>query len=246
MMCNLDAGAELIEHNREIWNGIHSASESNVLKAKVVADRLELAKQTLYQQRMNVGRLANEFLSVPDIKNGIAHLSAVITQLQDSFTAIESKLSRLEILSHMRRTRETEAKLKHSLAMYKDGSRAALQKIKGRLANEHASRVAKHESLQKRILEDRQLACQRAFDEELRQYKMSGKINNHVLPEQKSNAIGNLPISNGSALGRLRLEDVVPEIEVECNLEEFYADSADCDVAVDAAATCSESDPDNS
>lgn len=213
---NLDAGADLLEKHHLIWEDLYKYTEDTARKAQDV--EIEINKLWVYYDRQSevLTRFHENCASFPVIINQLLEITDSLASVDEECDKVEASLVYLENICEEQDLLHNKQAHQKQLAAYKLKKAQELERIKIKLAREHAGKVEQMNKKRQSLLKERQTAFQEQFSQDIDFYKKHGKP-------------GRLP-STPESEKKLDLADVEIE-EDDYALKEFLGNS-ESDVAL--------------
>lgn len=205
---NLYAGANVIEYFQNKWCDMHCASNLNFSVAKQIA-------QNIYRMHSDIKHLDSCLIKLND------QLLQAQTQIETELNSVEQELGRSIVLfgkfeeaitdltkessrqDYLERRQESMFKLDQLLKRRQEELMLYDAQLNARRQKQHLEIVKREQKL----LRERQLVFQQAFEEELQMYKQNGQVN------FSANAKNVQPAA--AAAADFKLEDISLDIEIE-------------------------------
>ncbi|KAK7866164.1 hypothetical protein R5R35_001391 [Gryllus longicercus] len=219
---NYNAGADLLQKYQNDWSELHKLSEENANKAQELDNVIGTLHKQYEKHWTDITQIGASLAAIPQLLNSVQQLMEEIGTLQELFEEVEKGLFYLEDLVETQELQERQLDHRFQFALYKEKKLAELETVRVQLASEHSKKVFQHEIRQQQLLRERQDTFGQAFEDDVQQYKLSGKVPG---ASKKRNVEK-----------ELSLEEVTLEPEDPQALDEFLASgssTASQDLAVD-------------
>ncbi|XP_071447147.1 dysbindin protein homolog [Hetaerina americana] len=197
---NYNAGADALNKYQSNWSELHQLTEDNSKKAEGIDSTIKSLHESFEKQWVAVGHICASISTVPQLLSGVQELMEQIGTLQSLFAEVEGSLLKLEDMIETQELQEKQLDHRFQLAMFKEKKLGEIEQVKEELVRNHAEKVRVYEQRRQQMLRERQEAFGKVFEEEMLQYKMSGKI-----PKLKS-VLEHQGLGEGQAVS---LDDVV-------------------------------------
>ncbi|KAG8239179.1 hypothetical protein J437_LFUL018997 [Ladona fulva] len=173
---NYNAGADVLNKYQTNWSEMHQLAEENSKKAEGIDHTIKSLHESFEKQWVTIGHLCSSIVTIPQLLNGVQELMEQIGTLQVLFADVETSLLKLEDMIETQELQEKQLDHRFQLAMFKEKKLSEIEQVKEELARNHAEKVRQYELRRQRMLKERQEAFGKVFEEDMQQYKMSGKI----------------------------------------------------------------------
>lgn len=173
---NLCAGHDLLEKNERNWNELHAINEKNSDKAREIDRRIEMIKLRSERMATDVSDLNISLTQLPTVIASLKGCVETIDEIKEKCQSLDAKLFELEDLLEVLDLQEKQLDHRFEMAMYKEKKLADLEKVRQELANNHAANVREYENSLRKVQQERQMAFQDAFQDDLKVFKEKGVI----------------------------------------------------------------------
>lgn len=210
--CDPNAGAEILHNYQTQWSELHQLAEENAKKADEADQLIGQMHENFETQWSNVAQISSGLANLPQLLCIVHDLMEQLGLLQGLFEDVEGALLNLEDTIEMQAFQEKQLEHRFQLALHKEKRLADLENLKEQLAEEHSVRIQEFEQKQKVMQKERQEAFSDAFEEDMKQFKIHGKI--HKVEGEKE------PKAASTSLEEVTLEDDPSA------LDEFLSDTS--------------------
>ncbi|XP_069676368.1 dysbindin-like [Periplaneta americana] len=207
---NYNAGADILHKYQTQWSELHKLAEENALRAQELDNVIGCLHQKFEKQWTDVGNIGSTLASVPQLLSSVQQLMEQIGALQGLFEDVEGALFQLEDMVETQDLQERQLDHRFQFALYKEKKLSELEAVRANLATEHADKVVQHELRQQKLLRERQDAFGQAFQQDVKEFKLSGSLPNKKKPG----------VDRGPSLEEVTLEPADTE-----ELDKFLNDS---------------------
>ncbi|XP_046387191.1 dysbindin protein homolog [Ischnura elegans] len=173
---NYNAGADVLNKYQSNWSELHQLTEENSKKAEGIDATIKSLHESFEKQWVAVGHICASISTVPQLLNGVQELMEQIGTLQTLFADVEGSLLKLEDMIETQELQEKQLDHRFQLAMFKEKKLGEIEQVKEELVRNHAEKVRDHEQRRQQVLKERQEAFGKVFEEDMQQYKTSGRI----------------------------------------------------------------------
>ena len=173
---NLNAGAQLLLRYQTEWHDGHHLAEENASKAQAIDEIIGDLHVTFEKQWVNVTQLNSMMAALPQVISSTQSLMEQLAILQESFDEVEHNLLQLEDIVETQELQERQLDHRFQLALYKEKKLQELERVRESLVSAYAEKMVHHETRQSHTLKERQEAFGQVFQEDLEQFKQSGKL----------------------------------------------------------------------
>lgn len=123
-----------------------------------------------------MNELLSQLSSLPQIIATIESIEKDLNISKKLFAQMEQIVTDMELIKEDNEFDKLRLDQHFKIQIYKENKNSELEALRTRLAVEHTNRVQEYERQQQIVLKERQEAFQRAFEEELKQYKTHGRL----------------------------------------------------------------------
>ncbi|RWS14544.1 dysbindin-like protein [Dinothrombium tinctorium] len=173
---DLNAGAELLHHYQQHWENLHKQSEANAKIAEEVASVIDRINESVMRKNAIINEFISLVSSIPSMHESVGNVVDDLKQLEKNILLVEQRLTELEEAKQDEAFKKMNMNQAYEVALYREKKSAQFEEYKVNLAIMHTEKVKKIEKMQKLKYKERQQAFQAAFEEELNQYKIHGKV----------------------------------------------------------------------
>ncbi|KAK3927881.1 Dysbindin protein-like protein [Frankliniella fusca] len=173
---NINAGAELLHKYQSEWHENHQLAEENAAKAQTIDEIIGGLYVNFEKQWVNISQLTTSMAGVPQIISSTQSLMEQLGNLQEIFDEVEHNLLQLEDIIETQEHQERQLDHRFQLALYKEKKLQELERVREKLVKEYAEKMSNHERHQSQTLKERQETFGQVFQEDLEQFKQSGKL----------------------------------------------------------------------
>ncbi|CAG0914980.1 unnamed protein product [Notodromas monacha] len=203
-----NCGADLLHHYQTEWAGIHVATESNAGKARSIDRQICDLHSWLESQWETIHQLNRHLAALPGLVDMVDQALESIGILQGLFEEVEDAMMHLEDIQETQALREKQLDHRFQFALYKEKKLGNLKDLRSCLAREHAENLRLQQEREEIALKERQAVFKQAFEEEIEDYKRSGRLRQ---------------LDHSDHASRLKLEDVTVEEDTSA-LDSFLED----------------------
>ncbi|RWS26626.1 dysbindin-like protein, partial [Leptotrombidium deliense] len=173
---DLNAGADLLNHYQKHWQKLHKQSEDNSKLAEHVSYTASAIQDCVLRKQVAVNEFLNLLSSIPSIEETISSVCSDLKVLEKSIKLVEQRLNEVEASKEDENLEKVKLNRQYDVAMYKEQKSAEFEEFRVQLAIKHTEKVKHFEKQQRAKCKERQLAFQAAFEEEVNNYRVYGKI----------------------------------------------------------------------
>lgn len=173
---NLCAGHELLDKNERNWNELHATNEKNSDKAREIDRRIVMIKLKTERMSTDLSDFNISLTQLPTVITSLKGCMETIEDIKEKCQTLDEKLFQLEDLLEVLDLQEKQLDHRFEMAMYKEKKLADLESVRQELANNHAANVREYENSLRKVQQERQMAFQDAFQDDLKVYKEKGVI----------------------------------------------------------------------
>lgn len=173
---NSEAGFNLLAWNQKIWQDCHAESEHNANLADKIGNYLNYVEAFSHRYANSVQEFVAQMDGLKSIEDQIDWVMNDIFTCQRFVTQLESLLTKLNEEKERKMFAQLESDLNVQLNNYKEFKNGELEAVKVRLSNQHFKMMKEVEKKEEMRLKMRQEVFQAAFEKELNDYKMFGKV----------------------------------------------------------------------
>lgn len=173
---NLNAGADILQRYQTEWQDGHQLAEENAAKAQAIDEVIGSLHVTFEKQWTGITQLNTTMAAIPQVISSTQTLMEQLGNLQELFDEVEHNLLQLEDVVETQEHQERQLDHRFQLAMYKEKKLQELERVRERLVKEYGEKMANYERRQCQTLKERQDTFGQVFQEDLEQFKQSGKL----------------------------------------------------------------------
>lgn len=173
---NIYAGCELLEKYENDWSEIHLLNEQNVDRALKIDKTISTLNVRAEKFATDISDLNISLVSLPTVINTLNNCLETIADIESKCQNMEVKLIDLEDLFEVLELQEKQLDHRFEMAMYKEKKLAELERVRQELAAQHAANVKEYELSLRKMQQERQMAFQEAFQDDLKTFKEKGSI----------------------------------------------------------------------
>lgn len=182
---NYDAGADLLHKYQTEWNQLHLLAEDNAHKAEEVNEMISLLHHQMSEQWKKMDTITSCMDSMPQLVKSIENAMKDMENIKLLINDVEHQLLKLDDVVEEQELQEQMLNERFQLAVYRSKKLKELEKISGELEADHKDKVADLEQKINIKLKERQEIFNQVFQQDMRQYIISGMI-----PVMKSSSNG--------------------------------------------------------
>ncbi|KAL4131107.1 hypothetical protein QTP88_008456 [Uroleucon formosanum] len=196
---NYDAGADLLHKYQTEWNQLHLLAEDNAHKAEEVNEMISLLHHQMSEQWKKMDTITSCMDLMPQLVKSIENAMKDMENIKLLINDVEHQLLKLDDVVEEQELQEQMLNERFQLAVYRSKKLKELEKISGELEADHKEKVADLEQKINIKLKERQEIFNQVFQQDMRQYIISGMI-----PVMKSSSNGG---RNEVSLEDIEIED---------------------------------------
>ncbi|NP_001280263.1 dysbindin protein homolog [Acyrthosiphon pisum] len=182
---NYDAGADLLHKYQTEWNQLHLLAEDNAHKAEEVSEMISLLHHQMSEQWKKMDTITSCMDSMPQLVKSIENAMKDMENIKLLINDVEHQLLKLDDVVEEQELQEQMLNERFQLAVYRSKKLKELEKISGELEADHKEKVTDLEQKINIKLKERQEIFNQVFQQDMRQYIISGMI-----PVMKSSSNG--------------------------------------------------------
>lgn len=182
---NYDAGADLLHKYQTEWNQLHLLAEDNAHKAEEVNEMISLLHHQMSEQWKKMDTITSCMDSMPQLVKSIENAMKDMENIKLLINDVEHQLLKLDDVVEEQELQEQMLNERFQLAVYRSKKLKELEKISGELEADHKEKVMDLEQKINIKLKERQEIFNQVFQQDMRQYIISGMI-----PVMKSSSNG--------------------------------------------------------
>lgn len=170
-----DAGSDLLHHYQVQWSELHRATEEAAASAEIIDQMCASVSKNIMKRQAAMRELESLVNSLPDVENSMQRiaddLSEAIICMEELEQAIHLKEESM-FQAEMRKRYDSQYVLK----IHEEKLNREFEKIAISLESDHLKRVRELKKSEENAIREKQESFRRAFEKELMEYKMDGKI----------------------------------------------------------------------
>lgn len=207
-----DAGSDLLHHYQLIWSDLHRSSEEAAKSAEDVDRLCYLIFQSVLKRQKIVRQLDSLINSLPELEQSATLIADDLSQTLDLLNEVEQAISAKEEAIFVMETRK-RFDSQYVLKIHEEKLNREFDKIAISLETDHLKRMNELAKSEEKAVKEKQESFKRAFEKEMMEYKVSGRIRR---PENNaSNSI--------RSLDQIHVE---PDEDDKQDLEHFLAEES--------------------
>lgn len=208
-----DAGSDLLHHYQMQWSDLHRATEEAAASADAVDRLCSSVSKSVLKRQAAVTELEGLVKSLPEVERSMERIAEDLSKTIVCLEELEQAIQLREESIFQTETRK-RFDSQYVLKIHEEKLNREFEKIAISLESDHLKRVRELKKCEENAIREKQESFRRAFEKELMEYKMDGKIRK---PE------------NAKTSADVSLEEILvePDEEDRLCLEQFLEESSD-------------------